>query len=145
MFLGEYRHSIDAKGRVAIPARFRSGMAEGLVVTRGLDPCLHLYPKSQWVPLAERLSALPMSEPAVRALRRNFFTGAFACEMDKQGRILIPPALREYAGLDGDVVIAGLNTYVEVWSATNWEQELPRVESGASSLAEQLSNLGIVF
>jgi MraZ protein len=145
MFLGEFRHSIDAKGRLAIPARFRGGLAEGMVVTRGLDPCLQVYPRSQWEPLAEKLSNLPMSEPAVRALRRNLFTGAFACEMDKQGRILIPPPLREYAGLDGDVVVAGLNVYIEVWSVSRWEQELPRVESGASSLAEQLSSLGIVF
>lgn len=145
MFLGEFRHNIDTKGRLAVPARFRAGLAEGLVVTRGLDPCLHIYPKSQWLPLAERLSELPTSEPAVRALRRNFFTGAFACEMDKQGRILIPQALREYAGLDGDVVIAGLNTYMEVWAANLWDQELPRIESGVSSIAEQLSNLGIAF
>lgn len=145
MFLGEYRHNVDSKGRLAMPARFRSGLAEGLVITRGLDPCLHVYPKSQWLPLAERLSELPMSEPAVRGLRRNIFTGAFACEMDKQGRILIPPALREYAGLDGDVVIAGLNNYIEIWAASRWEQELPRIQSGVSSLAEQLSNLGIVF
>ncbi len=145
MFLGEFRHSIDAKGRLALPARFRGGLDEGLVVTRGLDLCLHIYPKGQWEPLAERLSNLPMSEPAVRALRRSFFTGAFACEMDKQGRILIPPPLREYAGLDGDVVIAGLNDYIEVWAADRWQQELPRVESAASSLAEQLSSLGIVF
>ncbi len=145
MFLGEYRHNIDAKGRLAIPARFRADLAEGLVVTRGLDACLHIYPKSQWLPLAERLSSLPVSEPAVRALRRNLFTGAFSCEMDKQGRILIPPGLREYAGLDGDVVVAGLNTYIEVWAAARWEQELPRIEAGVSSLAEQLSSLGIVF
>jgi MraZ protein len=145
MFLGEYRHNVDAKGRLAIPARFRSGLAEGLVVTRGLDPCLHIYPKSQWLPLAERLSELPMSEPAVRALRRNFFTGAFTCEMDKQGRILLPQALREYAGLDGDVVVAGLNTFIEVWAASRWDEELPRIESGVSSLVEQLSNLGIAF
>jgi MraZ protein len=145
MFLGEYRHNVDAKGRLAIPARFRSGLAEGLVVTRGLDPCLHIYPKSQWLPLAERLSELPMSEPAVRALRRSFFTGAFTCEMDKQGRILLPQALREYAGLDGDVVIAGLNTFIEIWSAKRWTEELPRIESGVSSIAEQLANLGIVF
>ena len=145
MFLGEYRHNVDAKGRLAIPARFRPGLAEGLVITRGLDPCLHIYPKSQWLPLAERLSELPMVEPAVRALRRNFFTGAFACEVDKQGRILLPQALREYAGLDGDVVIAGLNTYFEIWAATLWEQELPRIESGVSSITEQLSNLGIAF
>ena len=145
MFLGEFRHTIDVKGRLAIPARFRSGLEEGLVVTRGLDLCLHIYPKSQWLPLAERLSSLPANEPAVRVLRRTFFTAAFSSEMDKQGRILIPPALREYAALDGDVVIAGLNTYIEIWSAKRWEEELPRIESGVSSLAEQLSNLGIVF
>ncbi len=145
MFLGEYRHTIDAKGRLAVPARFRDDLAEGLVVTRGLDPCLHIYPKSEWLPLAERLSSLPVSEPAVRALRRSFFTGAYACEMDKQGRILVPPTLREYAGLDGEVVIAGLNAYIEIWSPARWDEEIPRVESSASSLAEQLSSLGIVF
>lgn len=145
MFLGEYRHTIDAKGRLAIPARFRSGLSEGLVVTRGLDPCLYIYPKSQWLPLAERLSNLPANEPAVRILRRTFFTAAFASELDRQGRILIPPTLREYAALDGEVVIAGLNTYIEVWSAKRWAEELPRIQGGVSSLAEQLSSLGIVF
>ncbi len=145
VFLGEYRHNIDAKGRLAIPARFRPYLAEGLVVTRGLDLCLHIYPRAEWEPLAERLSSLPLSEPAVRVLRRSFFASAFACEMDRQGRILIPTALREYAGLDGEVVVAGLNTYVELWSADRWEQETPTAETGMSSLAEQLAGLGIVF
>lgn len=146
MFLGEFRHNIDIKGRLAIPARFRSELEEGLVVTRGLDPCLHIYPQSEWLPLAERLSSLPVSEPAVRALRRSFFASAYACEMDKQGRILIPASLREYAGLDGEVAVAGLNNYIEVWSVERWDDdELPRLAGGVSSLAEQLSNLGIVF
>jgi MraZ protein len=145
MFLGEYRHTLDAKGRLAIPARFRTELEEGLVVTRGLDTCLHIYPESQWLPLAERLSSLPMNQPAVRVLRRNFFTGAFSSNMDKQGRILIPQALREYAKLDGEVVVAGLNTYIEIWSSELWQEELPQFETSATSLAEQLSNLGIVF
>ena len=145
MFLGEYRHNIDVKGRLAVPARFRSELAEGLVVTRGLDPCLHIYSQSEWLPLAERLSQLPMSEPAVRALRRSFFASAFSCEMDKQGRILIPATLREYADFGGEVVVAGLNNYVEIWSVERWDQEFPRIEAGLSSLAEQLTSLGIVF
>jgi MraZ protein len=145
MFLGEFRHSIDAKGRLAIPARFRPDLMEGLVVTRGLDPCLHIYPRSEWEPLAERLSGLPMSEPAVRMLRRSFFASAFACEMDKQGRILIPASLREYATFDSEVVVAGLNNYIEVWSVERWDQDIPELETGMSSLAEQLANLGIVF
>ncbi|MBN1483513.1 MAG: division/cell wall cluster transcriptional repressor MraZ [Chloroflexia bacterium] len=146
MFLGEYRHTIDAKGRLAVPARFRSNLEEGLVVTRGLDPCLHIYSQAEWFPLAERLSGLPLGEPAVRALRRSFFASAYACEMDKQGRVLIPAPLREYAGLEGDVVVAGLHNYIELWSVPRWEgEELPRLASGASSLAEHLSSLGIVF
>lgn len=145
MFLGEYRHSIDTKGRLAIPARFRADLDEGLVVTRGLDPCLHIYPKSEWLPLAERLSSLPVSEPAVRALRRSFFASAYACEMDKQGRILVPSTLREYANFDSEVVVAGLNTYIELWAAERWDNELPQVETTLGSLAEQLSNLGFTF
>jgi MraZ protein len=145
MFLGEYRHTLDAKGRMAIPARFRAELEEGLVVTRGLDTCLHIYPESEWLPLAQKLSSLPTSEPAVRALRRIFFTGAFASSMDKQGRILIPQALRDYAKLDGEVVVAGVNTFIEVWSSGLWQEEIPQAESRASSLAEQLSSLGISF
>lgn len=145
MFLGEYRHSIDTKGRLAVPARFRADLDEGLVVTRGLDPCLHIYPKSEWLPLAERLSSLPVSEPAVRALRRSFFASAYACEMDKQGRILVPSTLREYANFDSEVVVAGLNTYIELWASERWDNELPQVETTLGSLAEQLSNLGFTF
>ena len=142
MFLGEFVHTIDEKGRLTIPARFRADLAAGLVVTRGIDRCLAIYPMEEWRRLAERVSALPVTDRQARTLRRLVFAHASDAVPDQQGRVLIPPQLRDYAGLDGEVVITGLNTYVEVWNPTSWEEERECVEEDGADI-EKWAALGI--
>lgn len=142
MFLGEYVHTIDDKGRLAVPARFRADLAAGLVVTRGIDRCLAIYPLAEWKRLAEQVSALPMTDRRARAFRRLVFANASDVIPDKQGRILIPPRLREYAGINGEVVVTGLDTYIEVWSPEAWNEERTRVEDFDSN-DEEWAALGI--
>jgi MraZ protein len=127
MFLGEFVHTIDEKGRLTIPARFRDDLVEGLVVTRGIDRCLAIYPMKEWRQLAEQVSALPMTDRLARAFRRLVFANASDAVLDKQGRVLIPPRLREYANLNGDAIVTGLNTFIEVWSLDGWSEERERV------------------
>ncbi len=143
MFLGEFEHTIDDKGRIAIPARFREELSEGLVLTRGFDNCLQAFPRQTWQPLAERVSRMSLGSEEVRYLRRLLFSGAAEVEVDRQGRILIPQNLREYAELAEQVVIAGLNTYFEIWSTDRWQSVLEKLDSSNSDIARQLSDLGI--
>lgn len=143
MFLGEFEHTIDDKGRVAVPARFREELGEGLVLTRGFEHCLQVFPRSVWQALAQRISALSLGNEEARSLRRLIFSGAAEVELDRQGRILIPQNLREYAGLTDQVVIAGLNTYFEIWSHSGWHGVLDTLDTNAGAIAEQLAALGI--
>jgi MraZ protein len=142
MFLGEFVHTIDEKGRLTIPAKFRADLASGLVVTRGIDRCLAIYPLEEWERLAERVSALPMTDRRARAFRRLVFASASDAVPDKQGRMLIPPRLRAYASLDGDAVVTGLDTYIEVWNPDAWASERERVEGDDADI-EEWSVLGI--
>ncbi|MDT8304589.1 MAG: division/cell wall cluster transcriptional repressor MraZ [Anaerolineae bacterium] len=128
MFLGEYTHTIDEKGRVTIPARYRGELAAGLVVTRGFDENLMIFPVAEWQELAERILARPLSDQSVRAFRRRVFAGAADLEPDRQGRIVLPQYLREFAGIDGDVVIAGMFNYIELWGVAAWERIRASVE-----------------
>ncbi|MGD2164435.1 MAG: division/cell wall cluster transcriptional repressor MraZ [Anaerolineae bacterium] len=128
MFLGEFVHTLDSKGRLTIPAKFRESLDMGLVVTRGIDRCLAVFPMAEWEKLAAQVSELPMTDRQARAFRRFLFASASDVSPDKQGRILIPQNLREYAGLDGDVVIAGLSNYMEIWSTDAWQDEREQVE-----------------
>jgi MraZ protein len=128
MFLGEYTHTIDDKGRVTIPARYRGELASGLVVTRGFDENLMVFPISEWQAMAERIVARPLSDESVRAFRRRVFAGAVDLEPDRQGRIVLPQYLREFAGIDGEVVIAGMFNYIELWSAEAWQAMRASVE-----------------
>lgn len=128
MFLGEFVHVIDDKGRLTIPAKFRADLSQDFVITRGIDRCLAIYPISEWENLAEQVSKLPMTDRRARAFRRLVFANASDVTLDSNGRILIPPRLREYAHLDGQAIIAGLNTYIEVWSPDTWSEERERVE-----------------
>ena len=134
MFLGEFSHTIDEKGRLTIPAKFRDELAEGLIVTRGIDRCLAVYPMKEWNRLAEQVSALPLTDRLARAFRRLVFANASDAVPDKQGRILIPPRLREYADLNGEAIVTGLNTYVEVWNPDAWGEERERVEGNAVNI-----------
>jgi MraZ protein len=143
MFLGEYEHSVDSKGRMAIPAKFREELAAGLVVTRGFDQNLLLYPMAAWREVAERVNALPMAQPATRNLRRLLFASAADLEVDKQGRILLPANLREYAGIDGEAIVAGMDTFIEIWSKDRWQTVIDSFPAEGAAIAEQVAALGI--
>jgi MraZ protein len=136
MFLGEYEHTIDDKGRLTVPSKFRDELAGGLVVTRGIDRCLLIYPIAEWMRLFERVSALPLNDRRVRAFRRRFFSAASDATPDNQGRVLIPPRLREYAGLNGNVIVAGAGAYVEVWNPEQWAGERTYAEQADFDLEE---------
>jgi MraZ protein len=142
MFLGEFVHTLDGKGRLTIPAKFRADVDTSLVVTRGMDRCLAMFPMDEWEQLSSRVSDLPMTDRRARAFRRFLFASASKVSPDKQGRILIPPRLREYADLDGEVVVAGLNNYIEIWNTDAWQGERERVE-GDELDVEGLAALGI--
>lgn len=136
MFLGEYDHTIDDKGRLTVPAKFREELADGLVVTRGLDQCLLIYPAAEWYRLYERVSALSLTDRRARAFRRRFFSAASDAIPDNQGRVVIPPRLREYAALNGNVVVTGAGNYIEVWSPENWEGEREHSDAANFDLEE---------
>lgn len=141
MFLGRHIHHVDAKGRLAVPARFRDELATGLVLTRGIDRCLSLYPMAAWSPLAERVSALPISDPDARTFRRLVFAEAVNLDLDAQGRILLPPELRSYAGIDREAVVIGVNTYLEIWSPERWEMVNTVVDVDGAAIAQRLASL----
>lgn len=143
MFIGEYQHTIDEKGRLAMPVKFRGKMADGAVVTKGLDNCLSVYTVSEWEILAQKLASLPLTQSASRAFARLMLAGATQVAIDKQGRINIPGYLREYANLSGQVVVAGLYSRVELWSQKNWQEYKEKTEGDSSAIAEELSNLGV--
>ena len=143
MFLGEFVHTIDDKNRLAVPARFRQDLAEGLYLTKGVDRCLYALTPDGWNRLAERIAALPTMQSSVRQLQRHFFAGAVHVIPDKLGRIVVPQNLLEYAQLDGEVVVAGVHSRIELWSRAAWEQEQARVDEQTASLAEQMASLGI--
>ena len=121
-FKGEYSHSIDAKGRLIIPAKFRELLGEQFVVTKGFDGCLFVFAQDGWDQFEEKLQALPMDKPEARMLGRFFIAGAIDAEVDKQGRILLPPVLRNHAGLDKDVMIIGTGSRVEIWDLDRWNK-----------------------
>lgn len=143
MFLGEFAHTLDDKGRLTIPAKFREGLAGGLVITRGIDHCLAVYPRQVWDQLAERITRLPISQRNARNFGRLMFSGAADFVPDRQGRVLIPQPLRDYAGLDGDAIIIGLYDRLEIWNPENWTTLRTEVEENPESIAEQLQELGI--
>ena len=123
MFMGEYNHTIDAKGRLIVPAKFREILGDNFIVTKGLDGCLFVYPNDEWTRFEEKLKSLPLTNKNARQFTRFFLAGAAACEVDKQGRILIPPVLREYARLDGEAHIIGMDTNLEIWNTELWNEE----------------------
>jgi MraZ protein len=143
MLLGEYKHSIDDKGRLAIPAKFRAKIERGAIITRGLDKCLFVFTMSEWEKLAEKLVALPLAQANSRAFSRLMLSGAADVELDSQGRILIPEPLREYAGLSKNSVIAGVYNRMEIWNAETWNEYKKKTESSSEEIAEKLGELGI--
>jgi MraZ protein len=136
MFLGEFAHTIDTKGRLTIPAKFRGLVATGLVVTRGFDQNLMLYPMEEWEALAARIAQRPLADTDMRSFRRRVFSGAVDLVPDRQGRVIIPPYLREFAGIDKDVVIAGMFNYLEVWNSESWTAVRDSIEADTTSWAD---------
>jgi MraZ protein len=143
MFIGEYQHTIDEKGRMAVPAKFRVKLAKGAVVTRGLDNCLFLYTGGEWKNLAERLAKLPISKANTRAFARLMLAGAMDVSLDKQGRIILPDYLRKYAGIGKNVIVAGLYSRLEIWDEAKWETYKNGTEKTSGDIAEQLGELGV--
>ena len=143
MFYGEYQHTIDPKSRVIVPVKFRDGLGEKFILTKGLDNCLFAYSSSEWNNLEIKLKALPFTDKDVRAFIRFFFAGATECEVDKQGRILIPQNLREYAGLEKDIYAIGVSTRVEIWDKTKWINYSSDDNVSADKIAEKMAMLGI--
>ena len=143
MFIGEYQHSIDAKGRIIVPSKLRCDLGERFVLTKGLDNCLFIYTLEEWKNFEEKLKALPLTNINARKFVRFFFAGAVECEADKQGRILIPNNLREYAELLKETVFIGVSNRVEVWNKENWEKYNDSEEFDANEIAEHMVELGI--
>lgn len=142
MFMGEYQHSLDEKGRLIIPAKFREDLGERFIITRGLDNCLFVYPLDQWKQLQEKIHALP-AQAETRSFTRMFFSGAVEAELDKQGRVVIPQHLREHAGIERDVYSIGVSTKVEIWAKESWEQYSNRAKQSYQEIAETIINIGI--
>jgi MraZ protein len=140
MLLGEHEHTIDDKNRITLPAKFRAPFAGGLVVTRGLEGCLLAYPRTDWEQLVESwLAGLGPFSKEARRVQRFFFAGASEAELDRQGRVMIPAALIQHAGLGRNVVIAGMRDHLEIWDMAAWRAELKEVEGRAEDVAEHLA------
>jgi len=144
MFIGEYSHAIDDKGRVAVPAKFRKLLQSGAVVTRGLDNCLFLYMKEEWQKLAEQISAAPINKANSRAFSRFMLAGAVELEFDKQGRILLPEYLRQHASLRKNVILAGLYNRIEIWDEGVWKKYSKVTGKNSGRIAEELEGVGSV-
>ena len=147
MFRGRYDHTMDAKGRTSLPARFRDVLAavgeRRVVLTSGLDACLVAYTYGEWIAFEERLAKLPQFDRAVQKLRRIYVSGAVECEVDESGRILVPPSLREHAGLQKDVVWAGNGKYAELWAKSTWARAFETTEEEREMVAARLGELGL--
>jgi len=143
MFIGEYQHNIDQKGRLAVPAKFRKALTKGAVVTKGLDDCLFLYTKDEWKKLADKLAALPISKANTRAFARLMLAGAMDVDIDRQGRMLIPDYLRQYAGMTKKIVITGLYNRLEIWDEARWDKYKKGTENKSGDIAEALGELGV--
>lgn len=139
--MGEYNHTIDTKGRLIIPSKFREALGEEFVVTKGLDGCLFVYDNKEWAAFEEKLKSLPLTNKDARQFVRFFLAGAAMAEVDKQGRILVPSVLREFAGLEKEVVLIGVASRVEIWSKERWESAASYEDM--EEIAEHMAELGL--
>ncbi|HEY5562596.1 MAG TPA: division/cell wall cluster transcriptional repressor MraZ [Clostridiaceae bacterium] len=142
MFIGEYQHSLDIKNRINIPSKFRDGLGDKFMLTKGLDGCIYAYTIEEWKLLEEKLKTLPLTSKDARAFVRFFFSGANEAEVDKQGRIVIPSALLEYSNIKKDIVSIGVSNRIEVWSKEKWE-DYNNSNINYDEIAERMSELGI--
>lgn len=143
MFIGEFQHNLDLKGRMAIPAKFRRGISGGAIITRGLDHCLFVFTKKDWEKLAEKLISLPLAQANSRAFVRLMLSGASDVDVDTQGRILIPDYLRSYAGLKKSAKVIGVYNRMEIWDETAWQKYKAKTEGSSDEIAEKMADLGI--
>ncbi len=143
MFIGEYNHNLDEKGRLAIPAKFRLILKKGAVVTKGLDNCLFLYSKEQFEKIAKKFAALPISQSGARAFSRHMLAGAMDLEFDNQGRITLPEYLRKFSSLKKKIIVAGLYDHLEIWDESLWNKYKTENEKNSNMIAEKLGDLGI--
>lgn len=143
MFMGEYSHTIDTKGRLIVPSKFRELLGDEFVLTKGLDGCLSIYPMEEWKVFEEKLKALPLTNKNARTFSRFFVAGATQCELDKQGRILVPATLREFASLEKDVVLTGNITRIEIWSKAKWSENSDYDDM--DEIAEGMQDMGIII
>ncbi|MCI9148224.1 MAG: division/cell wall cluster transcriptional repressor MraZ [Hungatella sp.] len=141
MFMGEYNHTVDAKGRLIVPSKFREQLGDEFVVTKGLDGCLFVYENTEWKILEEKLKNLPLTNANARKITRFFLAGATLCEVDKQGRILLPAVLREFAKIEKDAVMVGVGNRIEIWSKESWASA--NVYDDMDDIAESMEGLGI--
>lgn len=144
MLIGEYKHNLDPKKRLAIPSKFRKELGEGAVLTKGLDGCLFIFPSKNWAPFAEMLGGLSIGKQDTRSFSRLFLSGAVEVEFDSLGRILIPDNLKEYAGFNKAIVIAGLFNRLEIWDETKWNKYKNDLEKNSDKIAEKLGELGLI-
>ncbi len=144
VFIGEYHHTLDGKGRLILPAKFRTHLGDCCIATRGLDHCLFVFPIEEWRSLEQRLRNLPLTKPEARAFSRFFFSGATECELDGQGRILISPSLREYAAINREIVIIGVSARIEIWAKERWLDYCAKAEETYEELAEKMGEGGII-
>lgn len=142
MLMGEYKHNIDVKGRLIMPAKFRNDLGKTFILTRGLDGCLFGYPEKEWAILEEKLKQLPLAKKEARAFTRFFYSAATECELDKQGRINIPQTLREYADLDKMCHVIGVSDRIEIWSETKWNDFSSEAEESFDEIAENMIDFG---
>lgn len=142
MFMGEYNHTVDKKGRLIMPAKFREMLNDKFIITKGLDHCLFVYSMDEWEIIEQKLKTLPFTQKDARAFVRFFFSGALETEIDKQGRILIPPNLREFAKIHKEVVVIGVSTRIEIWSQEEWETYRNDAELSYEQIAEKMVELG---
>ena len=143
--MGEYQHTIDEKGRIIIPAKFREALGASFIITRGLDNCLFVYPREEWNQLEQRLKSLPSMAANARAFARLLFSGACECEWDKQGRVNVPAHLREYARLEKDCTVIGVSTRVEIWDKATWEEYSRKSQESFNEIAEKLVDFDFHF
>lgn len=143
MFIGEYKHTVDTKNRIAVPSKFRGELGEKMIVTRGLDMCLFAYPMRVWEKMAEKLGSLPLGDAQSRSFVRLLLAGASDTEVDKQGRIVLPEYLRSYAGIKKTVVVAGLFDRIEIWDEKKWNTYKTKAEKDTESVAQKLGELGL--
>lgn len=144
MLIGEYKHTLDPKKRLSLPSKWRKELGKKIVITRGLDNCLFVYPIREWQTITEKVGRLPLGQADTRSFNRFFLSGAVEAEVDKIGRILVPDFLKDFAKLNTKVVLAGIHNRVEIWDEKKWNEYKKIIEDQADSLAEKLGEIGVL-